>query len=63
MYQADFGTDYNKAKAFYDNIDWFAELLAVGQEIRDKLNASEPKTWQEIATNAGGKDIEVPRRF
>jgi hypothetical protein len=59
-YHASFGPDYGKAKDFYDRLDWFAELLAAGQEIRKNTITSERDTWRAIAAHAGGHEIEIP---
>jgi hypothetical protein len=59
-YSIRFGTDYQRAKEFYDKIDWFLDLLADGQEIRNTSVDSERKIWRRIAKTAGGEEIQLP---
>lgn len=61
-YYADFGTDYAKAKSFYDSIDWFAQMLG-GQEEAVKIRLREMQdAWKSFAKLSDGAEIKTPDR-
>jgi len=55
----EFGTDYAKAKTFYDNINWFVNIIVQLDKVKHTGEKSLRDIWRVTARAAGGEDIGV----